>query len=83
MDKAARRVCQNTDINEFTISRETEKMNDSAKDGKLIKYETPQVITYTAEVILEELGPAQAMGSYTGANWPPNGWPPRPRRRRR
>ena len=30
------------------------------KDKELPEYETPQVVTYTAEEILEELGPAQA-----------------------
>jgi len=32
------------------------------------QYETPQVITYTAEEILEELGPAQAVYGNTGDN---------------
>ena len=41
-------------------------MNDSAEDRNLIEYESPQVITYTAEEILEELGPAQAMNGYAG-----------------
>lgn len=30
------------------------------KDKEMLEYETPQVVTYTAEEILEELGPAQA-----------------------
>ncbi len=29
-----------------------------------MEYESPQVITYTAEEILEELGPAQAQSNY-------------------
>ena len=35
-------------------------------------YEAPQVTTYTAEEILEELGPAQANVYDTGDN---TGWP--------
>ncbi|MGD1994621.1 MAG: hypothetical protein PVI59_15610 [Anaerolineae bacterium] len=30
-------------------------------ERKMLEYEAPQVITYTAEEILEELGPAQAI----------------------
>ncbi|MDY7077083.1 MAG: hypothetical protein SXV54_09185 [Chloroflexota bacterium] len=40
------------------------------EDKKL--YESPQVITYTAEEILEELGPAQANVYDLGNNV---GWP--------
>jgi hypothetical protein len=35
------------------------------EDKKMPKYEAPEVITYTDEEILEELGPAQA-GYITG-----------------
>ena len=31
------------------------------EEKKLLEYEEPQVITYTEEEILEELGPAQAL----------------------
>jgi hypothetical protein len=31
------------------------------EDKKLLEYEVPEVSTYTAEEILEELGPAQAV----------------------
>ena len=31
------------------------------EDNRLLAYEAPQVITYTDEEILEELGPAQAI----------------------
>jgi len=31
------------------------------EEKKLLEYEEPQVITYTQEEILEELGPAQAI----------------------
>jgi hypothetical protein len=36
------------------------------EEKQLPKYETPKVITYTDEEILEELGPAQAV--YGGVN---------------
>jgi hypothetical protein len=38
---------------------------------KMPEYEAPQVITYTDEEILEELGPAQA-SSYGGGKPDPN-----------
>jgi hypothetical protein len=31
------------------------------EDKKMPEYETPEVVTYTDEEILEELGPAQAI----------------------
>ena len=33
-------------------------------EKKPTEFETPQIVTYTAEEILEELGPAQAGGNY-------------------
>ena len=34
---------------------------DKLKEKELLKYEPPQVVTYTGDEILEELGPAQAL----------------------
>jgi hypothetical protein len=68
-------VCQDTDANNHNGKEVKKRMNDSAADRKLIEYETPQVITYDAEAILEELGPAQAMGGYVRPNGPPPGSP--------
>ena len=46
----------------ITIGEEVRgKMSDKQEDKKLTEYETPQVITYTDEEIIEELGPAQAI----------------------
>ncbi len=35
------------------------------EDKKLV-YQAPEVITYTAELLLEELGPAQTVGGTNG-----------------
>ena len=41
------------------------------KDKELPKYEAPEVISYTDEEILEELGPAQAVYGTTVVDPPP------------
>ena len=37
------------------------------ENNELLKYEVPQVITYTDEAILEELGPAQTFYNPNGS----------------
>ncbi len=44
-------------------------MNDKETQEKKPEYEAPQIITYTEEELLEELGPAQAnMSAYDLTN---------------
>ena len=41
------------------------------EEKKLPEYQVPQVITYSDEEILEELGPAQALyGNFDGVKFP-------------
>jgi len=40
-----------------------ENKNDKKKNKDLMEYETPEIVTYSEDDILEELGPAQACGS--------------------
>lgn len=37
------------------------------ENNELVQYEIPQVVTYTDEEILEELGPAQTFYNPTGS----------------
>ena len=48
------------------------------EDNRLLAYEAPQVITYTDEEILEELGQAHAYGKPGNGPGPGNGNGPGP-----
>lgn len=42
------------------------------KPKKRKSYESPQIITYSSDDILEELGPAQACSPFAGSSVPPD-----------